>query len=255
MGMIGNQAYNIVTENELAAVLSHYSTEFVMSVLEDAKRKKYNEFPLVPLPNVAAAWEANFKVIMEQYSDLPDSRAEIMRVRTMTYQEIIKTICEEFYLKFTDDDNVDLYTAAYNLYDFFVCNFSNHMVDTFSNYIYREKNNLYDAMGLADLKKNKDSGTIYGKKVFKDIKLAVIIANIDKVINYISVMDIDLDSIFALAPDSVYSNYMSSIVSTEANFFKDFYVSIINSFLRADYLTAIRLQLQQYALNDGESEV
>ncbi len=242
--MISNQAFNIVTESELATVLSHYSTEFVISVLEEALQKKYTELPIVQLPNVVYAWEANFKMIMEQYQDLPESREEVMRVRSQTYIEIIDKICKEFGLEFTTDENVDLYTAASALYNFFVCDFSNSMVRFYGNYIFREKNNIYEFMNLAELKKNKDSSTIYGKKVFKDTKIAVINANIDMVITNLSNMDITLSDVFDSINDTNTATFMKSIVSTQYDFYKNFYVKLMNGMLRPDYLTSIRLYLQ-----------
>ena len=150
------------TENELAIVLSHYESDYVYDIVKSQIQSTANSSFIALPPNVVGAWEQNFKAIMDQYG--AEGSTKIQEVRQETYREIIDIICESYGLNFTISD-VDMYSAAYALYDFFVCNFSNHMVDTFSNYIYREKNNLYDAMGLADLKKNKDSGTIYGKKV------------------------------------------------------------------------------------------
>lgn len=240
--MNNNAAYNIVAENELSIILSHYSTEFVISVVEEAFNRRKTEFPIMQMPNIVAAWESNFNMIISDYIDYPQAREEVIAVRNNTYREIINSICKEFNLNFTIDD-VDLYTAAYNMYDFFVCSYASHLVNFICNFIFREKASLYEAMSLSEYKKNKDSGTIYGKKLFKDVRLAIINANLNKVIDYISVMDIPLYNIFATNPNTFMANYMNSIVSTEGDFFKNFYMQTINSHLRADYLTAIRLLL------------
>lgn len=247
--MNNNVAYNIVAENELSIILSHYSTEFVISVVEEALNRRKTEFPIMQIPNIVAAWESNFNMIISDYIDYPQAREEVIAVRNSTYSEIIKCICKEFNLNFTIDEYVDIYTAAYNMYDFFVCCYANNLVNFICNFIFREKASLYEAMSLSEYKKNKDSGTIYGKKLFKDVRLAIINANLNKVIDYISVMDIPLYNIFASNPNTFMGNYMNSIVSTEGDFFKNFYMQTLNSHLRADYLTAIRLTLNSMNIN------
>lgn len=246
--LINDQTYNIITETGLASVLSHYSTEFVISVLEETIKSKYETMPIVQFPNVVSAWESNFKMIMQQYRDLPQTQEEVMRVRSLTFIEIIDKICESFNLEFSKDENINLYTAAFVLYDFFVCKFSENMVNFFASYITAEKDSIYEYMNLAEYKKDKNASIIYGKKVFNnDTKLAIIIANINQVIYNLSNQDISLENIFGYIPDTNLSNYLKSLVSDKEDFFKEFYVKIIQGDLRTDYLTAIRLRLQ--ALN------
>lgn len=240
-----SQMYNIVTETELASVLSHYSSDFVFSVVQDALRKRFDVPNFLPNPNIVAAFEQNFKIIRSQYSTA-DVMDEINRVRLMTYKEIIDFICKEFNLSFTVSEDVDLYSAAYILYQFFVADFSNNLISFFTNFIFRERNNLYESLGLAELKKNKDSSTIYGKKIFKDIKLAVINANIDTVISAISTYDIDLYTIFSIIiPDRNVANNLYMLVSSNGDFFKQFFVDLLHRDIRPAFITSIRIRLQE----------
>ena len=156
-----SQAYNITTENELAEVLSHYSSEFVFSIIDEALKSRFLSVPVVAMPNVVAAWEQNFKAIQAQYG--AESQNEVLRVRNETYREIVDTICKEFKLNFTIDDSIDIYSAALHLYDLMVCNFTSNMISFFANFIYKERSNLYDSLGFSEMKKNIDCSTIYGK--------------------------------------------------------------------------------------------
>ena len=85
-----SQMYNITTENELSEVLSHYSTDFVFSIVYQSLKNRFKEVPIATIPNVVAAWEQNFKVILDTYGS--EGRSEVLRVRNDTYIEIIKTI-------------------------------------------------------------------------------------------------------------------------------------------------------------------
>lgn len=255
------QNYNVVTENEVAVVLSHYNSDFVFSIVDNAMKRRFLEVPIIAVPNVVGAWEQNFKAIRAQYG--AENNEEIMRVRNETYKEIIDDICGEFKLSFTIDDTVDLYSAAYHLYDLFVCKFIENMTTFFANYIYKERSSIYDSLGLADKKKNKDSSTIYGKKIYKDIKLAVINANIDMVVSEICSMDIPFSSIISLiyGSNSELKRYIISIVSADSDFMDNVYVPVMNSFIRPDIITSIRFKLQEIAMahdqaiNGSEIEV
>lgn len=243
-----SQAFNIATENELAEVLSHYSSEFVFSVIDEALKSRFLSVPLASIPNVVGAWEQNFKAIQAQYG--AESHLEVLRVRNETYREIIDTICREFKLNFTIDDSTDIYSAAFHLYDLMVCNFTSNMISFFANFIYKERSNLYDSLGLSEMKKNKDSSTIYGKKKYKDIKLAVINANIDLVISQIASMDIPFHSIIGIVcgNNSEYKRYFLTIISAESDFFQHTYLSVLNSDIRPDIITGIRFKLQEIAM-------
>lgn len=249
------QAFSVATENELSEVLSHYSSEFIYSIIEKAMKSRFEGMPIVAMPNVVGAWEQNFKAIIAQYGEA--STGEVYRVRYETYQEIIKTICKEFGLYFTIDDSVDLYSAAFHLYELFVSRFTDNMTAFFANYIFKERASIYDSLGLAELKKNKDSSTIYGKKVFKDIKLAIINANIDMVISQISAMDFPFYSIIMsiYGSNSEMAKYILTIVSADNDFFDRAYMSILNSDIRPEIITNIRFKLQELAkINDQMGE-
>ena len=246
--MANSQVYNVVTENELAEVLSHYNSDFVFSIIDQCLKYRFMNVPVVPYPNVVAGWEQNFKAIISQYGD--SSREEVMRVRNETYTEIINTICKEFGMNFTIDDTVDLYSAAYHLYELMVSNFTENMVSFFANFIYRERSSIYDNFNLAEMKKNKDSSTIYGKKIYKDIKLAVINANIDLVVSGVCSMDIPyhliISTIFGNNSDK--KKFIMSIISAGNDFFQKAYTTVLNSDIRADIITAIRFKLQEIAM-------
>ena len=67
------QAYSVATENELSEVLSHYSSEFVFSVVDMAMKKRFEELPLSTVPNAVSAWEQNFKTIIKNGVVMPQN--------------------------------------------------------------------------------------------------------------------------------------------------------------------------------------
>ena len=238
------------TENELAIILSHYESNYVYDIVKSQIQSTITGSFIAPPPNVVGAWEQNFKAIMDQYG--AEGSTKIQEVRQETYREIIDIICESYGLNFTISD-VDIYSAAYTLYDFFVCNLPNNIINFFAKYIYKERGAIYDNMGLSEMKKNKDSSTVYGKRMYKDIKIAVINANITKVFdNICSAMDFDFPTVIAIMiDDRNLSRYILNIVSDNGDFFGNVMVPIVKSD-RADYITGIRLKIQELAISHDQ---
>lgn len=239
-----SQMYNITAENELAIVLSHYSSEYVFSVIKNALEKRFSSVPIIGIPNVVGAWEQNFKAITINYGN----SIEIQKVRNETYQEIIDIICKEFNLNFTVAD-IDVFSAAYQLYDLFVCKFIDTLiVDFFAKYIYKERSGIYETMGLSEMKKNKNSSTLYYKRIYKDSKIGIINAYIDSVITNICGMDISLYQMISMAiPSKELAQFYIDIISPNGDFFKESIVPILNSEIRAVIITNIRLKLHAIA--------
>lgn len=240
------------TQNELAVVLSHYSSDFVYSIVQNQIDQTISGITTTinTPPNVVSAWEQNFRAIIDTYG--AENLAQIQEVRIETYREIIDIICNAFDLNFTQDD-VDLYTAAYSLYEHFVCKLPANIIHFFSRYIYKERVSIYESMGLSDMKKNKDSSTIYGKRMYKDIKLAVINANITKIINNIcSSMEFDFATVVTGSiDDKAMSKYILGIVSDKGNFFQQTIIRMVNTNL-PEYVTGVRFGLQDFAISHDQ---
>lgn len=237
--------YNISTENEVASILTHFDSQYIFNIAKDNLARRYT-YNVIPIANLPSALEQNFKMIEQNYqSDI----AQIRYVKNQTYNEIIDIICNEYKLQFNavEDEN-NFYSAAYYLYEFFVSSYMTFMVRFFANYIYRERSAIYESMNLSELKKNKDNNTSYYKKTLKekDLKLAVINANLDYVIQNLFAYDIDLNTILATTEPKNIADYISYIVTPTTDFFKSTYVaSLSDPNVYPLVMTQIRLEMQK----------
>ena len=241
--MINNQPYIISNEYNLTELLGHLDSEYVLDTIKDRlENRKYTTS--IDEPNVVQAFEENFKLMKEQF---PGDGSNINLVRERVYKEIIDILCNFYNLQFNeDDDTIDLYTAAYYLYDFLVSKYKSIMVNFFTTFIINNKDSLYTQLGLDNYRKNKDSDTLYNKKVYTDQKYIIISANIEKVINYIESLDITLANIIqSTYIDEKIVMFFDNMVADRGNFFKNYYCSIISRLdLMPIFITDIRLQLQ-----------
>ena len=241
------------TEKELAIILSHYESNFIYDVVKDQiSNALYDSTNFISqIPNVVGAWEQNFKAIIDTYG--AEGLDQIQTVRQETYREIIDIICNSYELNFSIDENIDLYTAAYVLYDFFICNISNNISRFYARFIYNERANLYDSMNLKEIKNNRDTSTIYGRKLYKDFKLAIVNANLYKVlINVIDSMDFSFDTfIIGSCMSRQISDYILTLVSDKGSFYANIPLAVIKR-RTADYLTDIRFKIQELAELEGQ---
>lgn len=233
--------YNISSEAELSNILSNFNEDMIYNIVQDNIDQRFNYYQLT-LPNLVSSYEANFKNLLLTY---PDNSQIINQTRNNVYANIINILCSNFKLSISIDEDSDLYSIAFILYKFLVSEYRLNVVNFFVNFISKEKNNIYDVLSLNDKKKNKDSSTAYNKKVFKNVKLAVITANLEYVMNNICILDISFEDLVNIiyTYDKNISKTILSIVVPNTNFFKDNIVPIINSNIAPIIMTDIRITL------------
>lgn len=245
--MIDNtQPYLISNEYNMTELLAHFDSDYIISTMRD-KIKNINYYSSIKEPNIIDSFEKNFKIMKEKF---PGDESNINLVRTRVYIEILNTLCEAFNLAHNIDleyNQSNINTAAYYAYDFLVCSRNIIMINFFTSFIINNKDSLYSALNLDAYKKNKDVSALYNKRIYDDSKYAIISTNIEKIIEYISTLDISLLNIF----QSTYVNpqvvsFLDETFADRGNFFRDYYCSIVNNKETLPIvITDIRLQLQK----------
>ena len=184
--------FNIEAENACASLLSKFNSNYINDLCNYALSMK--DAPTIePSPNIVNAAEITFNQLKEQF---PVDQDNIMRVRDETHLEIIDRLCRFYEAQFIDPGYEYHFILARNMYYFLACGYSRCLIKFMAAHIYKNKEDLYQSLNIAETKKSKDTATIYSKKLFKnDQKLGLIIVNINEVLNYILGMDIPLEEI------------------------------------------------------------
>lgn len=241
--LLNSQAYNIKSENEITILLSRFSSDYIMNVLKDKLSTRVCSYDYIMQPNIVTAFEQNFKNLLASY---PEDKDQIQNVRQQTYLEIINILCNEYHMVFVDN-GVDYFSIAQLLYDFLVANFNRYLVSFYVNYLVKEKSSIYEFLKLEDMKKNKDSSTIYNKKLSKDPKLAIINANLVYVIQNMQQFDISLETIlnFVYGNNTIINTLFLANTQQTEDFYSSVYVGLMNvPDLQPLILTSIRLEIQ-----------
>lgn len=246
-----SNVYNMIAEGEIAQILSKFSTEYIMDVIDSNIRNRFSYNPSLSNPNIINSYEMNFKGML---SSFPNDADNIMSIRQDTYLTIINKICSSFNLQYIGDQP-DCYTLAYNLYDLFVSGYSRNIINFFARYIYIHGNEIYHNMGLDKYKKSKDSTTNYMRKVLDDsrnIEAAVYIARIKDVIYYISGFDIDFYTFLSFNYPKEVCDFLYSNIAPMGNIFKDEFCNVLNS---PSILTEIRIAIQNLLIQNMSQNV
>lgn len=243
-----NSMYNIVTDNEITSALAMFDDDLIYDSFINQIRNR-EQYINANAPNVPHSFEEHFKLLLNQY---PMNANDIQLVRYNTYKKIIETICIECGLSFIDDGNLDYYSIAFYLYELMVSGFFNCMNTFFVNFINHEKNGIYNNLNLGEEKRNKDSSTLYNKRLFKNPKLAIIVSNLEVVINNIQFYNLDFNIILTnIFGDSPISQALRKCIQPKDDFLRNNYLPLFQGILSPILITNIRLSLQQYAVTDN----
>lgn len=254
MSISATELYEINNEYNVTDILAHFDSNYILNIIED-KLENISFATSQIEPNIVVSFENNFKNMNDKF---PGDSQNIRNIREQVYRDIIRILTNKFNLQFNmSDENIDLYTAAYYLYDFLMSHRNNIMVNFFTAFIINNKESLCATLNIEEFRKGKDSAAAYSKRVYQDNKFAIISANMPAVINYISTLDITLLNIFqSTYKDIKLVQFLDNAFADKGNFFKDHYCSILTKPEELPIIiTNIRLALQSHVGNISQSDI
>ena len=245
MSFISNNVdFGIVSDSEIMSIISNFSDDMIMDVIRKNSENKFRPYQHY-VGNLVGAIESTFKMNQENY---PTFSSEIMDRRNEIYSNILLSLCSSHGLSLNVNENTDLYSLAFVLYDFTISKFTINMINFFANYIINESSSLYEYLNLKELKKNKDNSSSYSKKIFKgNNKLATIHANLESVIDSICSFDIDMATLINVSTlDNNITSFITSNIGEVSNLFKVLFVPYVKDpRYRAIIITLVRMRLQE----------
>lgn len=107
------------------------------------------------------------------------------------YTDIIETIAYNtgIYIDYDNLNDNDLYLLSSSIYDIFISNMYNNLVNFIINYITMNKNSIYKSLELDKFKKSRDVDIIYNSELIDDKELVLILSKLENVINSIFSID------------------------------------------------------------------
>ena len=243
--LANNKEYEIRANNQIAALLAQFDSGYVMDTIEDTLNQLFIQFDMIPRPNIVQSFETIFK---EMYNIYPTDLDNINQCRIETYHTIIDYICKKYDIRFIQPENIDSYSLAFFMYDFFIARLNIYMVQFYVRYIIDEKENIIQMLDMESIKKSKDANFNYNKIAFGNNEiLAAIASNLPIVLQKISTLPI-LDHqiymyIYGQQPFIV--QMLEESISPNVSIFSRYNSLLFNESLYGPILTNIRVQFQQ----------
>ena len=244
-----NYDYSIIKEGELSTILQRFDNDMIFDVVDTNLQNKYRDYSS-NLSNIVHSLEQNFK----QAKDVYGEDRLILEKQKDVYTQIINQICNYYGLQISiaSEENINLYSAAFYLYSFFVSDFSRNVTTFFTNYIIREQDGLYNTLTIED-KRTKDASSNYSKKIYlNNPKLAAVHSHLEEITANICEFEIDLNSYIQTIyfDNKTVGNYICSVIEEPiyGNTFTNFIVPFFKMY-RPIIITDIRLSLQEIIQN------
>lgn len=220
-----------LTELESDEIINNLKDELIMeNILEQIKN------PLnTPNKNYLELFETRYIYLRMVYIDSTSFINKLDEVKVTMYNDIFKKITDKFFITY-DDTNIDIIACATDLYDFFILNFKDNLVDFITSTITKEKKSL--ALELNNTDSTKKLGYIALRKILKNKDDALIISNVTTAINNIIGRDVkgidiikqicklDIDEATNFRIFKYFFNDFS--LNIEDNFIKIFFSSLLN---------------------------
>ena len=237
----------IDTDMAIGTILSNFSSDYIQHVMEDSLQLERRFRPFgEPMPNFVDVLNRNFLAVAVES---PDYRDKVEEVRLETYREIILMICHYYNLRFCipfeEISPDELYGIAQRMYEVFVSNFSQYLINFFTSYIVKNADQIIQYLQSdPNTIKPKEVG-VYDQKHFIDSKFILIHANMNNVIYNMASYDIDLNTLMSYFFDPVTWSRMAMLLQDNGDIYKNYYaICIRDSRYTAGVLTNVKLRLQ-----------
>lgn len=243
--LTNNKVFEIQANNQVAALLAEFDSGYIMGVIEDTLNQLFNSFDMIARPNIVQSFETTFK---EMLNTFPHDINNINQCRIETYQTIIDYICKKFDIRFIQNDNVDTYTLAFFMYDFFVARLNIYMVQFFVKHLINEKESIVHMLDIDELRKTKDSNFVYNQMAFGNDELAAIATNIPTVLRQMAASTQVMDHqiywyTYGQQPEIV--QMFEECISPTVPIYARYNSILFNEALYGPIITHIRIQFQQ----------
>lgn len=245
---------NIFNEADLSNILMNCGFENIIDIIENNIDYRFNN----NITNLAGTIENVFKIHIANVGEGNPALNSLKEIKEQAYTNIINIICNKFNITFNSEFYTgDLYTVAYILYNFLISNFRDNISNFYTNFIIREKNNIYDILEIARFKKQKNSTTIYNKKTYNNQKLGLIAANLNFVLDNMSTFDLSFNNIIEniFYNDINIAKFILTYFIPNGDFYKDTILPIFNSVYKSTLIIDISHKINQLSIDNTDTSI
>lgn len=249
MDNVNDVVSTIETDSALFDILSHFSDDYIDNIITESLELKFRPFNN-KLPNYPYLLETNFQAIFDHYAG--DNIDVIKDKRYSTFNRIIQVICNYYNLSVTNPISDDIiYPFAFTLNQVFVMEFTQRLIDFFTNYIITNASSFVQAI----TPDKRAPHTNYAKKIFdnKDkVNYLIIYENMNTIFDMLIGTDIQFNNLVLGLSDQNTANFLTSYLADNGDCYKyHFATYLYNPDYKADMTASIQLNLMKMVLGDN----
>lgn len=234
----------VATDYGIATILGNFSDDMIGDIIKEALNYKFRPFSTRE-PNYPEILNNQLNIVKYHSTGYDEN---IEECRSQVLGTIIDTINEYYNLTINNPvPEEQLYTLSYVIYQIFVSEFTERMINFFTQFIINNINSILNTMKAED----KVVKSIYAKKIYNNTDYIVIYDNIDKVLNILAGLDIPLESLIEYLSDKNTSDLICSYIADCGDIYKDKFVPyLLNPATNADVMTEIRFKFVQATMEN-----
>ena len=231
----------IETDRALADILDNFSGDYIQDLINRAFIWKFRPYEN-RMPNYAYLFQQQYIGIKSNY--VGATPEVIVEDELETYRFIIGTICENYNLSvdLTDLPDENTYSLCFLLCQLLLSEFTDKMVQFFTNYITNHLEELVNA--LPEDKKNLKSS--YSKKVYTDPIQICAYENMALILEMVASLDIPFHDLLVAISDPNTADFIDTYVDDIGDIYKYHFAKyILDPTTKTQMITIIKLAFVQ----------
>lgn len=248
-GMFNQDRFRFSNEKSTAQVLPYLSESYLMDVVEQTIMRRSNMYQ-VSISNLVYLINQNIEMSRPHTDPVDIPQLEDMQ-RNLTWS-IINKICDLCYIDYNKDEDFELYSFSYWLYDFTISNFKYYLIRFCCEFIHNNKKELIRQLKLTTLKASDKSSTYnYSSKIYDDKDMVLITSNLYAIIQYMCSLEIELSMILNYIYEPQIANMLDLMIEPKDDYFKTNFMSALNGPDGNNLVNEINMELNKIHIKDG----
>ena len=233
----------ISTDYEIATILGNFSDDIIADIIKESISYRFRPFGL-RTPNYPEILCGQINNVLNHSTGHDE---EIINTKEEMFRSIIDTIGESFGFQVSYEiPSEQLYSLCYIVYQLFVSEFTDRMLNFYTQYVIDNKENILHYIKQEDI--NKSS---YSKKIYTNQEYGLIYDNMVKVMDIIAGLDIRLPELITYLSNQITSDFVCSYIEETGDVYKNnFAVYIIDPTTIAEVITAVRFRFVQATIEN-----
>lgn len=233
----------ISTDYEIASILNNFSDFMIKDMIKESIRYRFRPYGL-RLPNYPYILCGQLNNVLHHSVGHDE---EIIEKKEDVLRQIIEIVGSSFGFQISAEiPQQQLYPLCYLIYQIFVSEFTDRMLNFYTQYIIDNMDSI-----LRYIKQEEITKSSYSKKIYNNQDYGVIYDNMIKVMDIVAGLDIQLPELITYLSTKETSDFICSFIEATDDIYRKNFVSYITDPTTvADVITSVRFKFVQATMEN-----